>query len=96
MQMHLDTGVVQMKQFDYIIKDQNGIHAVPACKLAMEARNYKSDIRIARGDRTADMSDIIEVMGLNAKQGDQITVFVEGPDEEETCELLKTMFLQVL
>ena len=61
-----------MKTFKYVIKDELGIHARPAGLLAKEAKQYESKITIAKGDKTASASQLMKLMSLGVKQGDEI------------------------
>lgn len=82
-----------MKTFKYVIKDELGIHARPAGLLAKEAKQYESTITIAKGEKTASASQLMKLMSLGVKQGDEIEVTVEGSDEEVACAAMET-FLQ--
>lgn len=82
-----------MKAFKYVIKDELGIHARPAGLLAKEAKQYESTITIAKGDKTASASQLMKLMSLGVKQGDEIEVTVEGADEEAACAAMEA-FLQ--
>ena len=85
-----------MKTFDYVIKDELGIHARPAGLLVKEAGGYKSSIKIAKGEKSADAKKIFGIMGLGAKCGDTVTLTIEGEDEEEAAakleEFMKTIW----
>ena len=72
-----------MKAFHYVIKDKLGIHARPAGLLVKEAMKFRSAIQIKKGDKEADAKRIFGVMGLAVKQGQEIIMTAEGPDEEE-------------
>lgn len=71
-----------MKQFDYIIKDEQGIHARPAGLLVKQAGQFKSAISIAKGEKKADAKKIFGLMGLGVKCGDTVTTTAEGEDED--------------
>lgn len=71
-----------MKQFDYTITDALGIHARPAGELVKVAKMFLSAIKISCNGKTADAKRLIAVMSLGAKQGNTVTVSVEGDDEE--------------
>lgn len=73
-----------MKQFTYTIKDELGVHARPAGLLVKLAKKYASKVTIEKDGKTSDMRKLMEVMGLGIKQGETITVTVEGEDEDET------------
>ena len=78
-----------MKSFQYVIKDEVGIHARPAGELAKEAKKYLSTITITRGDKSAVVTKLMAVMSLGVKCGEEITVTVEGEDEETAFEGIK-------
>ena len=78
-----------MKEFQYVIKDEAGIHARPAGMLAKEAKNFKSKITLVGNGREADALRLMAVMSLGLKQGAEMTVRVEGEDEEQAVEAMK-------
>lgn len=71
-----------MKEFKYTITDPEGIHARPAGELVKLAKQYESSITITKDGKTADAKKIFAVMGLAAKQGQEITVKADGADED--------------
>jgi phosphocarrier protein len=71
-----------MKEFTYTITDPAGIHARPAGILVKEAKQFTSSITIAKGDKKGDLKRIFAVMGLGVKQGETITIKVDGADED--------------
>ena len=73
-----------MYTFQYTIADPIGIHARPAGLLAKEAKKYTETISIVKGEKKADATRLMAVMGLGVKSGDTITVEVEGENAEQT------------
>lgn len=71
-----------MKTFEYVIEDALGIHARPAGALVKEAKKYKSRIVIQKGEKEAEASKLMALMGMGVKCGDKIAVKAEGEDEE--------------
>ena len=71
-----------MKQFQYTIKDELGVHARPAGLLVKLAKQYTSAITIEKNGKTCDMRKLMALMGMGVKQGETVTVKVEGEDEE--------------
>ena len=71
-----------MKQFQYTIKDELGVHARPAGLLVKLAKQYTSTITIEKNGKTCDMRKLMALMGMGVKQGETITIKVEGDDEE--------------
>lgn len=85
-----------MKEFSFVIQDPAGIHARPAGILVKQAMTFQSAVRILKGDKTGDLKRIFSVMALGAKQGDHLTVQVEGPDEEQAAAALENCFKEHL
>lgn len=71
-----------MKQFNYVITDPEGIHARPAGEFVKAAKGFASDVNITKDGKTVSAKKIFGVMGLAVKQGQEITVTVEGADED--------------
>ena len=71
-----------MKTFEYVIRDALGIHARPAGTLVKEARQFESKITIRKGDKEAEATKLMALMGMGVKCGDTITVKAEGADED--------------
>ncbi len=85
-----------MTEFTYTIKDSLGIHARPAGQLVKTAGKFKSDISISKGESCADAKKIFSVMSLAIKYDDEIKIIVNGEDENEACEELKSFFTKKL
>ncbi len=82
-----------MKQFEYTVKNEEGLHARPAGILAKEAKKYESKVTITNEcGKSAEVTKLIRVMALGVKNGQNVTVTVEGPDEETTFEEVKAFF----
>jgi hypothetical protein len=81
-----------MRELQFNIKDPNGIHARPAGVLVKTLKEFKSSVTIFKGDRSADMKKLLALMGLGIKQGDLVTVKVDGEDEDECSKVLVKTF----
>ena len=82
-----------MKEFTYTITDPVGIHARPAGILVKEAKTFSSTITIIKGDKSAKATSLMKLMGMGIKQGDTVTVQIEG-DDEDTCAAAIEKFLK--
>ena len=82
----------QMKQFNYVITDEAGIHARPAGLLVKEAKNYSSKITLEANGKTAEATKLLAIMGMAVKNGTTVTVTVEGEDEEKACVEMEQFF----
>ena len=78
-----------MKEFKYVIQDPVGIHARPAGILVKEAKNFKSTITFIKGEKSAKATALMKLMGMGIKQGDEVTVRIEGEDEEVCAEAIE-------
>lgn len=78
-----------MKEFSYIIKDAQGIHARPAGLLMKKASVFKSNITISKDTKTADAKKIFAIMSLGAKLGETIRIEISGEDEDEALTALE-------
>ncbi len=79
-----------MKNFEYVIKDELGIHARPAGMLVKEAKKYESKIMISKDGKAVEATKLMALMGLAVKCGQTIGVEVSGADEEAACEAMKS------
>ena len=71
-----------MKEFKHVIADPLGMHARPAGMLVKAVAGYASKITVTAPTGTADAKRLMALMRLAAKQGHELTVTVEGPDED--------------
>ena len=81
-----------MKKFEYVIKDEIGIHARPAGLLVKEAKNFESKIMLVKDGKSAEATKLMAVMGLGVKCGQNVEVTVEGADEDAAFDAMKTFF----
>ena len=82
-----------MKKFEYTVKEANGIHARPAGLLVKAAKERDSTITLENvAGKAAAATKLMAVMGLGIKQGETVTVTVEGGDEEASATAMKKFF----
>ena len=74
-----------MKEFKHVIQDPMGMHARPAGMMVKAVAGYASKITITAPTGTADAKRLMALMRLAAKQGHELTVTVEGADEEKAA-----------
>ena len=68
-----------MKEFNYTVNDPLGLHARPAGMLAKAAKAYPdTTITITKGAKTIKATQLMMIMGLAVKNGDEVTVKAEG------------------
>ena len=81
-----------MKEFQYTIQDPMGFHARPAGALYSSAERRVGRVRIAWGAPSAQQTRLMAVMALGIKQGQTVTVTIDGPDEDRALEDLQAQF----
>ena len=83
-----------MKTFDYTVKDELGIHARPAGILVKKLSGVKSNvtIEVKEKGKSADAKRPMAVMKMAVKQGDVVTVSIEGEDEDSVFEDIREFF----
>ena len=81
-----------MKSFDYTISDPAGIHARPAGILVKELKGWNGSVTVTKDGQSVDARKLMTLLGMGARQGDAVTVRVEGEDEEEVAARIEEFF----
>ncbi len=81
-----------MKEFKYVITDAQGIHARPASELVKELEGVTSVVKLTKEGKTVEAKKLMAVMSLGIKCGQEVTVTVEGEDEDAVAEKLENFF----
>ncbi len=71
-----------------LVPNPTGIHARPAATLAALAKQFHSDVRLRRGDDSANAKSIVSVMGMAVGYREKVTFTAHGPDAEEAVSAL--------
>ncbi len=75
-----------MITFEYVIKDEIGIHARPAGAIAKKSKEFESEITINYDGQSASVKRVMAVMALGIKHGEKVSFTVEGTDEIKAAE----------
>jgi phosphocarrier protein len=65
-----------------------GLHLKPAARFCEEALKYQSTVTFTAGNTTANAKSVLSVLGACVKQGDEIEIVCNGPDEQEALDSL--------
>ncbi|THE10927.1 HPr family phosphocarrier protein [Bacillus timonensis] len=76
------------KEVTVTIKE--GLHAKPAGELVQKLSEFTSDVEFLLKNRSYNAKSLLGLMGAAIREGQVITVRVDGPDEEEAFEWIKT------
>ena len=70
----------------------NGLRDDGSRALVKEAKNFASTITLEANGKSAAAKGLMGVMGMAVKQGNEVTVTVEGEDEEAAVAAMKDFF----
>ena len=76
-----------MNEFEYTIKDENGVHARPAGLIVRKAQEYDFDITVECRGKSGSLKKLLALMGMGIKKGD--TVKVTAPVGKDISALKK-------
>lgn len=76
------------------IRDELGLHARPAAKLAQAAQQFESSISLEYENMTADAKSILDILSLAAGRGAALTLKCNGADADSAARTLKDLFSQ--
>ncbi|MBA8825216.1 PTS hybrid protein [Saccharopolyspora lacisalsi] len=65
---------------EIVLDNEVGLHARPAALLSRSLTGMQARVTVALGDKEADASSVLGVMGLGAQKGDRIALRATGPD----------------
>ena len=80
---------------DFVITNEQGIHARPATTLVQKANKFKSDTFITFNGITTDLKSIMGVLSLGVTRGSLITVRANGVDDNAALSKI-SQFIQEL
>ena len=81
---------------DYIITAAEGIHARPATTLIRLAKKYKSVVSLKKDDKVVLLNSMLNILTIGAKDGDTITIIIEGEDEADAAHAIDDFFIEQL
>lgn len=80
-----------MQEFEFIIQDEQGLHARPAGLLVKAAAQYPCHVSLTTGGKTVDAKRLFGVMGLAVKCGDTIKIACDGPQEQDAADSMRRL-----
>jgi catabolite repression HPr-like protein len=67
---------------------KSGLQARPAALFVQEANRYSADVFVEKEGKKVNAKSIMGIMSLAVGAGSQLTLFVDGTDENEAIEAL--------
>lgn len=86
------TQVLVMIDTTVDIINKLGLHARASGKLIEVTSQYRSSIRIGRGESLVDAKNIMFLLMLGAGKGSTLRLVVEGADEQQACDAVCQLF----
>jgi phosphotransferase system HPr (HPr) family protein len=74
-----------------LLTNDVGLHARPAAKFVKSAAKFKSRIKVLKGENEADAKSITSILFLDAKKGEEITIWAKGEDSDLAVESLSEL-----
>lgn len=75
-----------------VVNLEEGVHARPAADLVRVANSYNSEIKIKVGGTVVDAKSVLSILKLTIRNGTEVQLQAEGPDEDAAVEALAQMF----
>ncbi|WP_186670785.1 phosphocarrier protein HPr [Sporosarcina sp. BP05] len=78
-----------MVEKQFIVTDEQGIHARPASILVSTATKFKSEINLIYNDKNVNLKSILGVMSLGIGLGAEFIISATGIDEQDALNELE-------
>ena len=82
-----------MIEMPVVVRQEKGLDGRPIALLVQEASQYASTVYIKVEDKSINAKSIMGMMSLSLSEGEEVTIFTEGEDEEKAAEGIKTFFM---
>ncbi len=79
----------------FTIQNPSGLHARPATVFVQKASSFACQVNVIRGSKKVNGKSIMGLMTLAVAQGDEVTLEVDGEQEETALEELGAILEQV-
>ncbi|MDY6065276.1 MAG: HPr family phosphocarrier protein [Finegoldia sp.] len=70
------------------VNNESGLHARPAASLVQFVKDFDGSVELVKEDKVANAKSIFNVMALGISKGTEITVRIDGENEEENLDKL--------
>jgi len=84
-----------MKSISITVKSELGFHVRPASVFVNKAKEFKSDIKIKKGEVEIDGTKLMKILFLEIEKDDNIELTVDGIDEDIAVEELAKIICSI-
>ncbi len=81
-----------MTEIQATIKNDAGIHCRPTAVISQQAGAYKGRVFVETAFGSCKLGSALELMMLGLALGTEITLRIDGPDEDATAQQFKELF----
>ena len=78
---------------EIVVNNKVGLHARPAANFVQTVSKFKSKITVVKDGIEVDAKSIIGILSLGIERGTKIIVKVDGVDEGEAMDAIKSLAL---
>lgn len=75
-----------------VIRDELGLHARPAARLARAAQQFEAEITLEYGQMIVDAKSILDILSLAAGRGASLILRCSGEDATSAAEAMEELF----
>lgn len=81
-----------MRKLQVRIVNLRGLHARAASRLVQTASRFRSKIELIKDEIHSDAKSILGVLLLAAAKGTELTILIDGDDEDEALVAIQELF----
>lgn len=85
-----------MQKTEFLVTNPAGLHARPAAFLAQACVDLPSQITLRCGEKTANGNNVLQILGLHARQGSVLEITANGGDESGSLERVRQVLTERL
>ncbi len=81
-----------MVEVKAVIQNAAGIHCRPTAEIVKVVTEYDGIVTVTAKSGSCELGSALELLMLGLEQGTEITIQIEGPDEEAAAPRFKKLF----
>lgn len=78
-------------QRELVVGNLEGLHARPAAEFVGVVSGSRSAVTVHKNGAVADAGSILEVLGLDVRRGDRITIDADGDDAQQVLDAIESL-----
>lgn len=78
-----------------VIKNELGLHARPAARLAETAQRFSADVVLEYDGMSVDAKSILDILSLAAGRGANVTLRCSGTDAPDAAQSIESLFSEL-